>query len=609
MGKVLATVILMMTMTTSALAVPAFPGAEGFGAQTPGGRGGKVLFVTNLNDAGPGSLRAAIDEVGPRTVVFRTGGTITLQSSLRIANPFITIAGQSAPGDGIEIQNDRVGSRGSDSFASIVITTHDVVIRYVRVRPGMPDEDPTCATNPTPAPGTCVMPNDIDAITLEGDARNVVIDHVSASWATDELIGAGSARDLTVQWSLLAEGINHVHYSTETGYEGKGMLLGNTASALSDNPSVRVSIHHNLWAHNTIRNPQLTTTCKGFDEKECVTDVVNNVVYNWRHTATLVANQFGASYTNVVGNTYLPGPDSIDAAGIDLRFWESGAKTLVPGAPMSVYAVDNAGERGSETLERCYRMDPDLVMGRGARMTECSFEEFMPALPHTAPLVETQTATDAQPFVLAEAGASRSLDASGRLVDARDLTDARIVSEVERGEGGIIDSADEVPAREQRYAGRAESDVDADGMPNSWEERFALRKKRASASEDADRDGFTDLEEYLNGTPPVASQDSDLDNVWNADDNCPATANGTLEAHTVGNQCDTDGDGYGNACDGDFDQDGEVAASDWVLIANGLGANAGDENFDASLDLDCNGSVDFTDLHGFGQMYGQPVGQ
>jgi pectate lyase len=609
MHKALATMVTVMAVTTSASAIPAFPGAEGFGAGTPGGRGGKVMFVTTLADAGPGSLRAAIEAEGPRTVVFRTGGRITIQSSLRIRNPYITIAGQTAPGDGIEIENDPYGSRAADSFASIVIDTHDVVIRYVRIRPGIPQEDPLCSTGqPHPDPLACRMPNDIDAIALEGAARDIVIDHVSASWATDELIGAGSARDLTVQWSLLAEGINHVHYSKETGYEGKGMLLGNGASALSDNPSVRVSIHHNLWAHNTIRSPQIATTCNGFDPSRCVSDVVNNVVYNWRQFATLVANHHGVTYANVVGNTYLPGPDSLRDAGVDLRFWESGAKTLVPGAELSVFATDNVGEHGEATPVRCYLMDPDNVTGRGVAMTECNHERFSPAYPYAAPAIETQSSGAAYPVVLAEAGASRSVDAYGEWIESRDATDARIVSEVERGEGRIIDSADEVPAREDRRSGRAAADADNDGMPNAWEQRFGLRMKRASASDDTDGDGYTDLEEYLNGTPPVRSADTDLDNIPDTVDNCRTIANGTLEAHTVGNQCDTDGDGFGNICDGDFDSDGEAAVSDWAMLANALDTTRGDAGFDANLDLDCNSTIDFIDLQVFGGLYGRTLG-
>ena len=165
--------------------IKAFPTAEGFGAKALGGRGGAVIEVTNLDDSGPGSLRDAVEQEGPRTIVFRVGGTIKVQRPIGIREPYITIAGQTAPGDGILISNLPVNEE-----PPLTVETHDVVIRYLRLRPGSSSE-PSCC---------------VDALGLMEGARNVMIDHVSLSWGVDEMLGAsGDASDFTMQWSILSE--------------------------------------------------------------------------------------------------------------------------------------------------------------------------------------------------------------------------------------------------------------------------------------------------------------------------------------------------------------------------------------------------------------------
>jgi hypothetical protein len=169
--------------------LPAFPGAEGFGSTTPGGRGGAVLEVTSLDDHGPGTLRAALEAKGPRLVVFRVGGVIALEKQLEVREPFLTIAGQTAPGDGVELLH-----------AGLVIWTHDVVVQHLRVRPGNV---------------TTVEPDDNDAIQVNGEpdgtggAFNVVLDHVSASWGEDEVLQTYfGVHDITVSWSIISEGLD-----------------------------------------------------------------------------------------------------------------------------------------------------------------------------------------------------------------------------------------------------------------------------------------------------------------------------------------------------------------------------------------------------------------
>ncbi len=254
-------------------AIPAFPGAEGFGANALGGRGGDVIEVTNLNDDGPGSLRAAINSEGPRIVVFRTGGTIELQSTLEIINPFITIAGQTAPGGGITLKN-RSSSKGT-----LFVRTHDVVIRNLRSRPGPPAE----------------RSSNGDAIEILGpDAYNIIIDHCSFSWAIDEVVSTWyAAHNITIQWSIIAEGLNCSKH--EKGCHSMGMLLGSEGSG-------NISIHHNLFAHNHQRNPFIKTSG--------LVDVVNNVIYNPWGTPSVATDDFGEVQVNYIANYFKRGADT-----------------------------------------------------------------------------------------------------------------------------------------------------------------------------------------------------------------------------------------------------------------------------------------------------------
>lgn len=199
-----------------ALAI-ALPGAEGFGAETPGGRAGAVLIVNTLADTGPGSLRAAIETRGPRTIVFAVSGIIDLASPLTVRQPFLTLAGQSAPGDGICLRG-----------YPFIIATHDVIVRYLRVRLGDRHKIQS------------------DAFSIATPSRRVIVDHVSASWSVDETLSpSGDIQDITVQWSIIAESL--LHSAHAKGKHGYGSLVPATGG---------VTLHHNLWAHHNGRNPR-----------------------------------------------------------------------------------------------------------------------------------------------------------------------------------------------------------------------------------------------------------------------------------------------------------------------------------------------------------------
>ena len=246
--------------------LPAFPGAEGFGADTAGGRGGKVLIVSNLNDSGAGSLRSACEAQGPRIVVFRVSGLIDLQSPIRVTEPFITIAGQSAPGAGICLKRN-----------GLSIDTHDVVVRHIRSRPGD------------------IAGKEVDGLAVGGSSKRVIIDHCSVSWSVDEnLSPSGNIADVTVQWSIISEALNRsVHGKGAHGYGSLARAAGG------------LSMHHNLWASNASRNPR---PGDNYARPPFPTiDVRSNAIYNPGG-----GNVIGENVTiNYAGNYVKPGPDTV----------------------------------------------------------------------------------------------------------------------------------------------------------------------------------------------------------------------------------------------------------------------------------------------------------
>ena len=311
--------------------VKAFPTAEGFGAKALGGRGGVVIEVTNLDDSGPGSLRDAVEREGPRTIVFRVGGTIAVERPIRVRDPYITIAGQTAPGDGILIRNHR-----ANTDAPITIETHDVVIRYLRLRPG-PSGEPSCC---------------VDALGLMEGARDVMIDHVSLSWGVDEVLGASEdASDFTVQWSILSEALRRGGHAKDERHS-RGLLV-------STQEGGNVSIHHNLFAHNEGRNPEVALAYG-------VADIVNNVLYNPNFRMIEISEANAKPYANVVGNIMRNGKNTkIDNPEINnhivrARDVDDGAREgfvmYVVGNLDELYRTDDAhaggdlGDRGGSAL-------------------------------------------------------------------------------------------------------------------------------------------------------------------------------------------------------------------------------------------------------------------
>jgi len=423
--------------------LPAFPGAEGFGAFARGGRGGRVYEVTHLGDSGPGSLRDAVEAEGPRIVVFRVSGTIALESNLTIRNPYITVAGQTAPGDGVCLRD-----------ASLGISADHVVIRFLRCRLGDRGRGG-------------------DAIGI-GSGRHIILDHCSASWSLDEVLSSSTSlpglSDITVQWCFITEALNPENH-------GFGSLIRGCHGA-------RYSYHHNLYAHNRGRNPRPGNyddpNPHDQDPDGLLLDFRNNVIYNWGGDAAGY-NSDGSNGVdsitrmNFVGNYYQSGADSDGTLAFSER---------TPSA--QAYFAGNA-------MNRIIPDDPwSLVSFHG--FSDEALAAYQQATPIDVAPVITDDALTAYERVLAEAGAT---------LPARDSVDERIVNGVRYGTGRIINDEDDVRGWPPLASGRIPRDADRDGMPDQWERRHGLSSSDPDdRNADHDQDGYTNLEEYLNGTLP-----------------------------------------------------------------------------------------------------------
>ncbi len=407
--------------------VTAFPGAEGFGAYAVGGRGGKVYTVTTLADQGPGSLREALEATGPRTVVFAVSGTIRLASPIRVTNPYLTVAGQTAPGDGICLAGH-----------TLIIETHDVILRYLRFRPGD------------------LAGVETDALSVRG-GYHVMIDHCSLSWSVDSLLDLTVGSGLnTVQWCILSEALNQSWHSKgahgyAAGWDGSG--AGGS------------SYHHNLLATCNSRMPRIDKYAR---VPRVLVDVRNNVIYNWGSNSA-----YGGEFAdmNWVNNYYKPGPAT--AAGVRSRLFESDSEMN------KMYLSGNY-------LEGSPRVTADNW--RGVNFRSGSMKTLRVDTPFKVAPVQTEPVETAYRRVLAEAGA---------VLPKRDPVDERIVRDVQAGTGRLIDSQDEVGGWPELRTYNVPVDTDRDGMPDWWEEANGLDPTDPEDRNRVDSTGYTCLEVYL----------------------------------------------------------------------------------------------------------------
>jgi hypothetical protein len=464
--------------------IPAFPGAWGGGMYSFGGRGGNIFVITNLNDSGPGSFREACEAGGPRIVFFNVAGIIRLEERLRIRAPYITISGATAPGDGVCIAGN-----------TVELETHDVIIRHMRFRRGetwLGERNDSIGGNPT---------------------GNIMIDHVSASWGLDENLSmyrhmfdhdndpATAALKLptvniTIQYSIFSEALNTFHHS-----------FGSTIGGLNS------TFHHNLWACNAGRNPSVGMYGDF--------TFANNVLFNWRHR-TVDGGDHRSVY-NIVNNYLKPGP--VTPAGEPISY-----RLLKPESERSKTVFDNFGKAyvTGNVVEGSARVTKDNWDGGVQPDTRAPVARVLPGIranaPHPHAAFPLQAADEAFKSVLANSGAT---------MPRRDAVDERVMKMVRTGQPtakagsdaaaslanphfnekliaelvagiakGIITHPDQVGGY-PNYRGQPYTDADADGLPDSWEKRHGLNWKDASdAVADADNDGYTNVEEFLNGTEP-----------------------------------------------------------------------------------------------------------
>jgi hypothetical protein len=421
----------------------AFPGAEGFGAYSRGGRGGDVYIVTNLDDSGPGSLRYGIESaVGPRTIVFAVSGLIRLKSSLEADHDYMTIAGQTAPGYGICLRD-----------GAFVINASHVIIRYIRSRLG------------------AEAGKESDAISISG-GHNIIMDHCSASWSVDECFScstgdAGKIDYVTVQWSIISEALHKSIHSK--GAHGYGALIRGCYGA-------KYTYHHNLFAHNTSRNPRPGNYDQNtylLDPEGLMFDFRNNVMYNWRgRSPGYDSDRESVCRFNYVGNYVKPGPDS-DTTGLA---YSAGCTHF------RAYFGDNSYDGSIPAYQWS-------LVRFGNNWTQSEIEAFKQVSPFPASPITTEKVQDAYKSVLAKAGASMK----------RDNVDARVISEVKSGTGSIINDEKEAGGWPVYKTLKAPEDTDKDGMADSWEKQKKLNPKDPDdRNGDRNNDGYTNLEEYLN---------------------------------------------------------------------------------------------------------------
>ncbi|WP_326982300.1 pectate lyase [Chryseobacterium sp. MYb264] len=435
--------------------VLSFPGAEGFGRYTTGGRGGKVYFVTKLTDDGSeGTLRHALDQKGPRYIVFKTGGTIYLESPLKIKEGDVTIAGQTAPGEGITVAN-------YETF----VGADNVVIRYMRFRMG-------------------------DQKNVEGDAlgarfiKNLIVDHCSMSWSTDETVSIYVNENTTLQWCVIAESLrNSAHPKGAHGYGG---IAGGKFA----------SFHHNIYSHHDSRNPRLGEYAGSKFALTDLTDFRNNVIYNWGHN-----NVYGGEgmNVNIVNNYYKPGPATMTRQRIVAIDKNEKPETEVYNIWGKYYINGNVIEGNPEISKDNWTQGVFAQMKPSYNLTDKDKNLIKINQPHDIQNnIKTDAPKEAYNKILQIGGASLVRDA----VDLHVLKDVKNGSFTYNGSkgssNGIIDSQKDVGGFPDLKQGKPLLDSDNDGMPDEWEIKHKLNPKVANANgRDLDKN-YDNIEVYFN---------------------------------------------------------------------------------------------------------------
>lgn len=404
--------------------IPAFPGAEGGGMYTSGGRGCEVYEVTNLNDSGPGSFRDAISKDN-RTVVFRVSGTINLLSAIGFdGRKNITIAGQTAPGDGICLANWNVELSNSTN----------IIMRYIRVRPGSAN-----------------IKSEPDGIGGRG-INYLMLDHISASWSTDETMSFYENQNTTVQWSIISESLTlSGHFKGRHGYGG--IWGGNNAT-----------FHHNILANHTSRIPRI-----GNGASQGYETLANNIIYNWQFN-----NTYGGLIgykTNLINNYYKPGPSTLDN---------------VKGR------IANPGDGDFYVNGNYLYENPKASADNRLGLQDISAKAVFSNNPF-----ENSSYTNAS-IQDAETAYNEVLGKAGAILPRRDAADARIIQDIKDGTGRIINREYEVGGYAELKSAEAPVDSDHDGMPDAWEKDHGLDPSNKEDGKAITDSGYSNLEVYMN---------------------------------------------------------------------------------------------------------------
>ncbi|WP_100611544.1 pectate lyase family protein [Confluentibacter lentus] len=437
-----------------ATVLKAFPEAEGFGKNSKGGRGGEVFKVTNLNDSGAGSFRAALEaSSSSRTIIFEVSGTINLSSPLKVPSN-TTIAGQTAfrnGGQGITIK-----SNGSYDSTLMSISNSDIIIRYIRFRRGRGVNNEQNGDNVTVTSG-----------------NNIIFDHCSFSWSTDESFNTwGTVTNLTLQNCIFSESLmyssheyttdpNHINY---TDPHSMGSLIGLDSD--------KISFYQNLFAHNNQRNPLIG----GVPPPKTDFELVNNYIYNWGQIPTVIEGNNAGYRINLIGNKWKRGNNSSKRYAI--TFLESNGNKL--------FAKGNISPERTSLSQNEW-----LVVGSGtAPFTNNASTSYQSLSPFNYPISESLaiSANDLETQMLTKVGASLN----------RDAVDIRIVNDVINGTGSLIDDPSDVggwPTISSMIS--VPIDTDNDGMTDDYE-ILKFGNLDRDGKGDIDNDGYTDLEEFLN---------------------------------------------------------------------------------------------------------------
>lgn len=454
----------------------AYPGAMGGGAGSDGGAGGSVIFVTNTNDSGTGSLRACVQETGARTCVFRTGGTITLTSSLSVTNPYITIAGQTAPGGGILIKG--VGQN------LVKLSGSNILLQYVRIRNAYSS---SCSNSSTSECGQDLM--------VFG--HDIMVDHVSTSWNQDEGIGSwgwsgSDPYNITIANNLIAEGLSS--HST-------GAITGGANA----NSQTNIDYYRNLFMNNSHRNPLL---------KNKSSRIVNNLWYNNRRYAIQI---MGGMKVDIIGNKlkqgplndqYAPNPwdwhevQLISSPGVD-----SPNTATAPTIP-SIFMSDNQGwSQANPTGDQ-------WVMTAPSSCENCAETSSGPAptsykrtpwekMTDTAFPITAIGSSQLEATILSTVGASQKLACGGGFVANRDSVDTRLISQYNTNDGitslAVTENSSGIGGFPTIAAGTPCTDTDSDGMPDEYETSKGFNINNAADRNTVAANGYTNLQNYLAG--------------------------------------------------------------------------------------------------------------